>query len=93
MIGQTPQKGKYFKLVVFWKGFSQARVKSRLDPFLGTTGTSHLLKIVKGKRDPVLLAMKGLSNRGLDKDGKWLGLNKAQKHWDVPECIKKEGLK
>ena len=34
MIGYYSQKVKYFKLLVFWEGFSQARVKSRLDPFL-----------------------------------------------------------
>ncbi len=47
------------------------------------THTKLLLQIANKKLDPLLSAKKELVNRGLDKNGKWIGHDEAKKFWKV----------
>lgn len=43
------------------------------------TATELLIRLVRGEIDALQLAKKTLSDRGLDRDGKWVGFDEAQK--------------
>jgi len=45
--------------------------------------TDVLLEIVTGKVDPAELARIELAQRGLGKDGKWIGFPQARQLWGV----------
>lgn len=45
--------------------------------------TSLILDIVNKKVDIMYLAKKSLADRGVDKKGKWIGTDKAEKLWRV----------
>lgn len=45
----------------------------------GTTNTSLLLKVASGEISAQFLAQMELANRGLDKNGKWVGFAQAEK--------------
>ena len=47
------------------------------------THTSLLLDIAEGKIDSVELAKREIAARGLDKDGKWIGFDQAEKFWNI----------
>jgi hypothetical protein len=48
-----------------------------------TTNTSLLSKAVKGKIDLLKQAKKEMAARGFDKNGKWIGFDKAKKLYGV----------
>jgi len=48
-----------------------------------STHTDLLLRIANKKLDPVLLAKQTLAGRGLDKRGKWVGFEEADKIWGI----------
>lgn len=48
-----------------------------------TTHTDLLLQIANGRLDAVKQAKKVLSDRGLDKRGKWIGFKESEKLWGV----------
>lgn len=47
------------------------------------THTKLLVQIATKRLDPVLSAKKELVNRGLDKNGKWIGHEEARKYWKI----------
>ncbi len=56
-------------------------MKDNLNPafLFSSTYTELLCKIVNGEIDPKQLAEKELQNRGLDKNGFWIGFEKVKK--------------
>ena len=65
-----------------WKACSDnGTIKDDENPafMFSTLWTSLLVKIVKGEICPQFLAGQELANRGLDKDGQWVGFEAAEK--------------
>ncbi len=70
-----------------WKKASDlGTMKDDNNPMFLMSGvdTDILTKIISGKISPLFLASMELANRGLDKQGKWVGFPQAQKiHFSI----------